>query len=146
MKPLVIAVLLLVALAGASLASCTSSTGGSSEDCTSAGGHCVIGNAICAVQGPQNCGPPTPAGLFCCITAVADCGQPGTLTYACAAAGDGGLGCKASTLAFDLPAQDAGDQDASYPVGCTATLPVCNNGHVPQCTCIGQAQWSCVNY
>ena len=86
----------------------------------------------------------TVAGQFCCLTAVVeDCGQPGVITYACAAVEDGGAGCLASALA--LPPQQAGDEDASYPVGCAATLPSCDDGQAPKCTCVLHAApgWSC---
>jgi hypothetical protein len=145
MKPVVIAALTLFALAGVALASCsTASTSGGVSDCAAAGGQCLLGDAACAVQGSQPCGNTTVAGQFCCLQAVIeDCGQPGVITYACAAVEDGGSGCLASALA--LPAQQAGDEDASYPVGCAATLPSCDDGHVPECTCVshGSPGWSC---
>jgi len=47
-----------------------------SGGCLAAGGECVIGNVICAAPGPQSCGGVAPAGLCCCLSNVADCGQP----------------------------------------------------------------------
>jgi hypothetical protein len=116
-----------------------------SEDCTPAGGQCVIGDVICAVPGPQSCGPITPAGLYCCLSQVADCGQPDAVTYVCPS--DGGLACKGTApIPLGTPnyqaLEAAGDPDASFPEGCTATFPACNGGRVPQCTCEATS-WSC---
>jgi hypothetical protein len=145
MKTVLMAVLSLFVLAGVGLASCSTVGGaGGVSDCAAAGGQCLTGDAACATQGPQPCGTTTVAGQFCCLAAVVeDCGQPGVVTYACAAVEDGGFGCVASALA--LPAQQAGDEDASYPVGCAATLPSCDDGHVAKCTCVLHAApgWSC---
>jgi hypothetical protein len=42
---------------------------------------------------------------------------------------------------------EAEDNDASYPAGCKVTVPACNGGKVPYCTCSGSAPgfsgWSC---
>lgn len=142
---------LAVSLCGlvAFVCSCNSDNGG---DCHAAGGQCVIGNVICAVPGPQSCGPITPAGLFCCLSQTADCGQPAALTYACPAASDAGASCKGTPPppigAPNFAAlEDAGDPDASIAVGCVATFPVCGSGMPFECTCSAQGDsgiWSCV--
>lgn len=152
-----IATVSMFALAGVSLASCSPGGGGGDDaggggggggssggsDCTAAGGQCLVGAAVCAVQGSQSCGAPVAAGQICCLVQIADCGQPSEVSYACGAIDDGGAGCQASALG--LSAEQAGDEDASYPVGCVATLPACNNGHVPDCTCVSRVVpgWSC---
>jgi hypothetical protein len=151
----------LVALA-ITLAGYTSACNSSSDDCSAAGGHCVLGNAICAVHGSQTCGSgaPNPGGGYCCLADTADCGQPNVTTYACPAL-DGGAAsevsirlshqCKAGppvyTSIYNFEAEDDGGRDASYPLYCTATLPVCSNGQPVSCTCSGGGEagaWACV--
>jgi len=152
----------IVGLSLAALMGCTSGDGSSpapdgsssSNECTAAGGQCVIGDVICAVPGSQSCpngGGATPAGIFCCLSDVADCGQPNVTTYECPASSDGGAACKGSApVPFGAPNYEAlveaGDDDASYAVGCKVTFPACSSGQVPYCTCIVQAEptWSCV--
>jgi hypothetical protein len=125
--------------------------------CLAAGGECLIGNVICAEPGPQSCGGVTPAGLYCCLSNVADCGQPHTTTYACPAESDGGAqseggaSCTSAPVPLGAPnyqaLMEAVDEDASYSVGCKVTFPACNNGHVPYCTCGGSSPgfngWTC---
>jgi hypothetical protein len=123
-------------------------------ECTEAGGQCLIGSAICAVPGPQSCGGITPAGLYCCVSNVADCGQPDATTYVCPKPADGGPSCQGGAQPptgipnFEALLQ-ATDQDASYPAGCKVTFPGCNNGQVPYCTCSGSGPgssgWTCFN-
>ena len=124
----------------------------SSAACAEAGGQCLIGNVICAVPGPQSCGGITPAGLYCCLSNVGDCGQPDATTYACPGVADGGPSCQGGpTPPPGIPNFQALtasiDQDASYPAGCKVTFPGCNNGHVPYCTCSGTSPgfsgWTC---
>jgi hypothetical protein len=126
--------------------------GSNSGECSEAGGQCLIGSTICAVPGPQSCGGITPAGLYCCLTNVADCGQPDATTYACPAPADGGPSCQGGAQPpVGIPnfeaLQQATDEDASYPAGCKATFPGCNNGKVPYCTCSGSGPgnsgWTC---
>lgn len=133
----------------------------SRNDCAGAGGHCVLGNAICAVHGSQSCGAgaPNPGGGYCCLADTADCGQPSTITYACPPL-DGGAAaemsirlshqCKAGppvyTSVYNFEAEDDGGSDASYPLYCTATLPICSNGQPVSCTCSGGGEagvWTC---
>jgi hypothetical protein len=122
----------------------------SSNECTAAGGRCLGVIEVCAVLGTQSCDPGSAAlGVHCCLSETADCGQPGTTTYACPAFSDGGAVCKGSApVPFGAPGYDApveaGDPDAVYPVGCTATFPACNIGQAPTCTCVGPT-WSCLN-
>ena len=105
--------------------------------CESAGGRCLVGPAICAVQGTQLCpGADTPAGPFCCLAQTADCGQPAETEWTSC---DGGTpACNGTPSLLGGPA----GADGSFPVGCTAVLPVCNAGDVVRCTCQG-ASWSC---
>jgi hypothetical protein len=126
-------------------------SGSGSNECSSAGGQCVIGDVICAVPGPQSCGGVTPAGLYCCLSNVADCGQPDATTFECPGP-DGGASCQGGPpVPFGAPnyeaLQQAADEDASYPAGCRVTFPACNNGHVAYCTCSGSGSgfsgWSC---
>ena len=125
--------------------------------CIASGGECLNSNVICAVPGPQTCGNVTPAGLYCCLSNVANCGQPDTTTYACPAPSDGGAqseggaSCTSAPVPLGAPnyeaLMEAVDEDASYPVGCKVTFPACNNGHVPYCTCGGSSEgfngWTC---
>ena len=123
-------------------------------ECTETGGQCLIGSAICAVPGPQSCGGITPAGLYCCLSNAAECGQPDATTYVCPEPADGGPSCQGGAQPpsgipnFEALLQ-ATDQDASYPAGCKVTFPGCNNGHVPYCTCSGSGPgssgWTCFN-
>lgn len=151
--------LFVVALATA-LAGYTSAC--DSNDCAAAGGHCVLG-AVCAIHGSQTCGsggPPNPGfHEYCCLADTADCGQPSAITYACPPLEGGAAGevsirlshqCKAGppkyTSIYDFEADDDGGSDASYPLYCTATLPVCSNGQPVSCTCgVGDrsGSWSC---
>ncbi|MGH7296722.1 MAG: hypothetical protein ACRELB_17415 [Polyangiaceae bacterium] len=137
--------------AGGVLAGCHPAGDAGGGDCASAGGECVVGDVICAVPGPQSCGPPSPGGVYCCLSRVADCGQPAEITTVCPAAPDGGAVCRGSApVPLGAPGyealQEAGDVDASFAVGCTVTFPVCNAGRPPSCTCStqGSATWSCV--
>jgi hypothetical protein len=141
-------------LGSAALGGCDSGT-----DCTNAGGQCMLGPTICAVPGTQSCtqsgGPITPGGAYCCLSQVADCGQPDGIAYeACPPPSDAGAACKGTP---PVPAgapdfqslEEARDDDASFPIGCTVTFPVCFNGHPNQCTCSAGAKlltgyWSCV--
>jgi hypothetical protein len=119
-------------------------------ECIAAGGECLFSNVTCAVPGPQSCGPNLP-GSYCCLSNVADCGQPSATTYACPVdPSEGGATCGSAPVplgAPDYPALAQGaDDDASYPVGCRVTFPACNNGHVPYCTCIlgdSVPSWNC---
>ncbi len=126
--------------------------GSSSGECSEAGGQCLIGDVICAVSGPQSCGGVTPAGLYCCLSNVADCGQPDATTYTCPAEAGAGASCKSAPVPIGAPneqalQQAADDDDASYPAGCRVTFPACNNGLVPYCTCSGSGPgssgWNC---
>ncbi len=126
--------------------------GSSSDECSEAAGQCLIGDVICAVPGPQSCGGSTPAGLYCCLSNVADCGQPDATTYACPAPVNGGPSCQGGAQPpVGIPnfeaLQQATDGDASYPAGCKVTFPGCNNGKVPYCTCSGSGPgnsgWTC---
>lgn len=105
--------------------------------CIPAGGECLFSNAICAVPGPLSCG--VNSGSYCCLSSVANCGQPDTTAYACPVPSEGGLTCSSVPIPLGSPNYralvQATDSDASYPVGCRVTFPVCNNGHVPYCTC-----------
>jgi hypothetical protein len=123
--------------------------------CIASGGECLFSNVICAVPGPQSCGG-NQSGSYCCVSNVADCGQPSAITYACPAAQpDAGPGCTNVPVPLGAPNyvsldQQTTDDDASYSLGCRATFPACNNGHVPYCTCEIQGQsgfsaWSCFN-
>ena len=104
------------------------------------------------MPGPQNCGQ-GPGGLFCCLSNVADCGQPDTVTYSCSQPSDGGPSCKGSApVPFGVPnfqamqtAEEASDNDASYALGCKATFPACNYGQPIYCTCSlnPTPTWSC---
>jgi hypothetical protein len=123
-------------------------------ECTEAGGQCLIGSTICAVPGPQSCGGITPAGLYCCLSNAAECGQPDATTYVCPEPADGGPSCQGgaqppSGIPNFEALQQATDQDASYPAGCKVTFPGCNNGDVPYCTCSGSGPgssgWTCFN-
>lgn len=124
--------------------------GPDSAGCLASGGECLFSNVICAVPGPQTCGVNQP-GSYCCLSNVADCGQPNAATYACPAAQpEGGLTCPSAPVPLGAPNYQAmvqaEDDDASYPLGCRVTFPACNNGHVPYCTCSmgdGVAIWSC---
>jgi hypothetical protein len=55
---------------------CTSSSNGTPQDCTAAGGQCVLGSDVnaCAKQGPENtcnCNPTcSPGGSFCCLSFI----------------------------------------------------------------------------
>lgn len=125
--------------------SCTSSSS-AANDCAAAGGVCVLGNVICAVPGPQSCGATGPAGLYCCLNDIADCGQPDAATFSCPASGGDGACIGPPPVPLGTPnygnVEEAGDPDASYPSGCTVTFPACNNGNVPTCTCTGPG-WTC---
>jgi hypothetical protein len=125
--------------------------GSGGNECTSAGGQCLIGDVICAVPGPQSCGGVTPAGYYCCLSNAADCGQPDATTFECPEP-DGGASCQGGPpVPFGAPnyeaLQQAVDEDASYPAGCRVTFPACNNGKVSYCTCSGGGPgfsgWSC---
>jgi hypothetical protein len=118
--------------------------------CIAAGGECLYSNVICAVPGPQSCGAVGPGAPYCCLSNVANCGQPSATTYACPPAQpEGGLTCPSAPVPLGAPNYEAlvqaTDNDASYPVGCRVTFPACNNGHVPYCTCRidGEPIWSC---
>jgi len=130
-----------------------SDAGSYGADCIAAGGQCVLGNYICAVPGPpETCGS-GPGGAYCCLSETADCGQPQATTYVCPSSLDGGGACKGGApVPSGAPGYEAlveaGDDDASYPVGCRATFPACNGGQVPYCACTSQvlessATWSC---
>jgi hypothetical protein len=106
----------------------------------------VIGDVICAVPGYLSCpGGISPAGIFCCLSQVADCGQPAVTTYS--------AGCDAGHPACHGTAPDpigapadaglaAAEPDASFPTGCTATFPVCGSSGPYACTCTSDG-WSC---
>jgi hypothetical protein len=79
------------------------------------------------------------------------CDSPTAATYSCPAqVPDGGVACMGSP---HFPG--VAGEDASYAVGCTATLPLCGSGSSPstpvRCTCLTQpgsaspdaALWSC---
>jgi hypothetical protein len=125
--------------------------GSNGGECSEAGGQCLIGDVICAVPGPQTCGAPSPAGLFCCLSNVADCGQPDATTYACPDQPAAGSSCQSAPIPIGAPnyqaLTEAEDKDASYPAGCKVTFAACNGGKVPYCTCSGSAPgfsgWSC---
>jgi hypothetical protein len=70
MRPFILAVLFAFVELG-----CNSN--GTPEDCTAAGGRCVVGTAPCAKQGPDDtcANGSTPAGGFCCITFIGDAGD-----------------------------------------------------------------------
>jgi hypothetical protein len=150
-----------VALATA-LAGYTPACNSGGDDCSAAGGHCVLGDAICAVHGSQACGSgaPNPGGGYCCLADTANCGQPSATTYACPSL-EGGVASEVS-IRLSHPCaggppvsplvssgdslEDAGGNAASYPLYCTATLPVCSNGQPVSCTCglAGDAgAWAC---
>jgi hypothetical protein len=118
--------------------------------CIASGGECLNSNVICAVPGPLSCGAVYPGAPYCCLSNVADCGQPSATTYACPPLPEGGLTCTSSApIPLGAPNYEAlvqaNDNDASYPVGCRVTFPACNNGHVPYCTCRidNEPVWSC---
>jgi hypothetical protein len=125
--------------------------GPDSAGCIAGGGECLFSNVICAVPGPLSCGGAN-QGSYCCMSNVADCGQPSATTYACPVVqAEGGATCTSVSVPLGAPNYQAMaqaiDEDASYPVGCRVTFPACNNGHVPYCTCTydGMPIWSCFN-
>ncbi len=127
--------------------------GPDSAGCIAAGGECLFSNVICAVPGPQSCSGLNQTGLYCCLSNVADCGQPSATTYACPPVQPegGGSTCTSASVPLGSPNYEAmvqaTDNDASYPVGCRVTFPACNNGQIPFCTCVmdGVPMWSCFN-
>jgi hypothetical protein len=151
-----------LAVLAIALAGYTSGCNSNSDECSAAGGHCVLGLTICAVHGSQTCGSglPNPDGTYCCLADTADCGQPSATTYACPALDSGVASevqirvshlCKGGPPSMVFPGNpddtyDAGSNDASYPLYCTATLPVCSNGQAVSCTCSVQGEagvWDC---
>jgi hypothetical protein len=123
------------------------------EACISAGGQCLLGPAVCAIRGPQDCNPDrNPGGAFCCLSQTADCGQPLEITYVCPSPSDAGGTCKGAPPAPPgapnyASLADAADVDASFASGCMATFPVCTSGKAYECTCGAfgnQGSWSCV--
>jgi|HubBroStandDraft_4_1064222.scaffolds.fasta_scaffold616004_2 hypothetical protein len=162
MKFVVIMSLSLAGLATALVAYTSACNSSYEEDCSAAGGHCVLGDVVCAVHGSQACGSggPNPGGGYCCLADTADCGQPSAITYACPPL-EGGAPSEVSiilshrcqgrspafTSIYDFEAEEAGSSDASYPLNCRATLPVCSNGQPVSCMCSGEGEagaWACV--
>jgi hypothetical protein len=124
--------------------------GADAGGCIAAGGECLNSNVICAVPGSLSCGAVYPGAPYCCLSNVADCGQPSATIYACPPAQPDGGTCTSAPVPLGAPNYkalvQATDVDASYPVGCRVTFPACNNGHVPYCTCqlySGVPGWSC---
>ncbi|HEY8087948.1 MAG TPA: hypothetical protein VIF09_08885 [Polyangiaceae bacterium] len=74
--------LALLVLAGLGCNSSSSPSYGTPQDCTAAGGQCIVGPGLnCAKEGPVdtcNCNPGcNPSGAFCCVAFV-DAGDAGT--------------------------------------------------------------------
>lgn len=106
----------------------------------------MLGSAICNVRGSQDCTDGhgiSPGGVFCCLSTVANCGQPDATTFVCSSGVAGVASCQGAP---ELPGFTSGsDDDASYSAGCKATLPVCNNGHAIECMCGPNGPgWNCV--
>ena len=111
----------------------------SDDSCSAAGGECILGNVICAVPGTQSCpGSGTPGGVFCCLSRVADCGQPAETLYSSC---DGGTSACSGTPESP-PGSSISNLDASFPTGCTVTFPICNDGTPVECKCQG-GSWTC---
>jgi hypothetical protein len=139
---------------GMALSACSCTVDGSADStagCAAAGGQCVIGNFICAVVGPEGTCGSGPSGAYCCLSEMADCGQPDATSYVCPTT-DAGLACRVSALTAPSGAPNSqalatalGKSDASYSLGCIATFPACNKGRPPSCTCSLQQvpTWSC---
>jgi hypothetical protein len=116
------------------------------NSCNAAGGQCVLGSAICNLRGSQDCangGPISPGGFFCCLSNAQNCGQPDATTYVYPTGVEGGVSCQGPPEPPGFT--PGGDDDASYPAGCIAKLPVCNNGQPIECLCRPGASpaWEC---
>jgi hypothetical protein len=112
--------------------------------CEEAGGTCLIGSNICATPGSQYCpGETSPAGTFCCLSQVEDCGQPAAITFAPSCTSSS-AGCQDPPPAPSPFFQaDAGPiPPGPFAPGCSVTFPYCNQGVVTTCVCQG-ANWSC---
>jgi hypothetical protein len=127
------------------------------DPCTEAGGHCLPYGTMCPASGSQQCGAPFAVeGLYCCLSEIGNCGQPDATTYVCPASSDGGSNdsdsaftCKGAAPAPIFPnfqdPGEAGYEDASFPMYCTATFPQCHFGRAPTCTCelLNPPMWIC---
>ena len=123
-----------------------SPSGDGGPSCEAVGGQCLIGDEICAVPGSQYCaGSESPAGIYCCLSQVSDCGQPAATSYSapCDAGATSTSSCSGPPpTPPPFTPGDAGT-GGTFPSGCTVTFPYCNAGTPIACTCTG-ANWSCV--
>ncbi len=116
-----------------------------SSPCIAAGGQCVLSESICASPSALAC-PKGPIGMFCCLSVDGSCGQPTVTTFsACDAGPPSCNGTPAKPELIGIPADAAlgpDEPDASFPMGCTITYPLCSDQGVYRCVC--GSGWTCI--
>jgi hypothetical protein len=76
----------------------------SPDECTAAGGQCVLPTALCAKKGPQNCNPQgKPGGGYCCMIPIEEENDAGSGAASCAAAGGHCVGAGAPCTLVGTP-------------------------------------------